>query len=212
MGLLPSKDLIRVSPLEVPALEMKKYTGIALPLQYTALETVGRKALLEKDLFSEPADLIIGIDATDRVPGRAYLVVNGTRVDGQMYWRSRTIKTEDWKLSRGLVIRYRNLPADIKARLWSWLQSNESLRAPTCEAAACIVLFERAKLGDPGKRFWFPKTLLNFLVTTGLADSTGHRLTAEIFTINEDIRVFWSGFPTLIRMPTFINNMARRKN
>jgi hypothetical protein len=199
-----TKNVESFQDSEITTTEMQKDTGANRALKYTSVNTVNGKTFPENELFNDKSDLIIGIDTTGNTQGHTYLVIDGVRMDGRMFYQPQTFTPSGWTISKGLIIRYKNIPPETKAKLVAWVKSQEVIKTPTCVAAASIVLFEKADLGNPGKRFWFPSKLLDYLALNGLTTPTGIKLQPEVYTINEDIHVFWNGLPTLVRVPSFI--------
>lgn len=200
----------RCIPGHIPATEMKKNTGSAIDLDYVSIETVGQNSFSEKDIFTDSSDLIIGIDVTGNTQGHTYLIINGDRIDGRMFFAPDTITEKEWHLSRGLILRYKNVPTENLNKLVQWVKSDQIIKTPTCVVAANIILFEKGGFRGPRhvltgrpKHYWFPSTFLKFLAKNGLVGTDGQRIHPEIYTINSDIHMFWNHLPTLYRVPTF---------
>jgi hypothetical protein len=169
-----------------------------------SLSTHG-EVLNEKEVFKDESDLIIGIDATGNTHGHLYMIINGVRVDGRMFFGAHSEAEKNWRISDGLVIRYKNLPAKEKAALLKWLQSDEIVKAATCVQAACKILYDIAGFSNAPKRnFLFPSSFLSHLNEYGILGENGQRLFPEIYTINRDARTFWDELPTVGTVPFFL--------
>ncbi len=179
---------------------MADKTGVARTLDYVALTTNdGEKHVPRSQVFAgKPADLIIGIDVTGNTQGHMYLIIDGTRIDGRMFFKGQDESRGDPKISDGLVIAYRNLPEENKRRLIDWVRSDDTIHAPSCVATACRVLYGHGGLtsGPDRPRYWFPSTFLRNIAQHHLQGADGQQLKPEIYTIDCDIDRFWNNLPT----------------
>ncbi len=202
---LVTTNIEAVSVERVPMSVVEKETGAKRTLRITSLKTKGGAKFSELEIFNDQSDLIIGIDITGNTQGHTYLIVNGTRVDGRMFFAAHTEMEEGWDLSNGLIVRYKNLPPENKAALLEWLNGDETLHVPTCVAAACKILFKEADFENkPSRNYWFPSKLLAHLAKTGLVGSDGKKIPAEIYTINTDVQKMWNNLPSWKSVPFFI--------
>jgi hypothetical protein len=184
---------------------LKKETGADRTVAITALKTRDEKRLSETEIFGDTADLVIAIDVMGNTHGHTYLLINGTRVDGRMFYSPHTEVEKDWTISNGLIIRYKNLPPENREALLKWLASDEVLHTATCVEAACKILYEKAGLSNaPRKNFWFPSKLLAHLANRGITGADGKRVYPEIYTINRDARTVWDNLPNWKAVPKFI--------
>ncbi len=199
------QELVQWTRDEISIDETRQKMGAHRNLPYTRVETPNAVPLHELDIFKEPADLIVAIDVTGNTQGHTYLIINGTRFDGRMFFAQHTVQKTDWKINRGLVIRYRHVPEQNLRALVEWLESEQVMRTPTCVAAACKILYDIASFGGAPKRnYWFPSTFLKNIAKNRLIGVDGKPLEPEIYTINADIRMFWNNLPNWIRVPTFL--------
>jgi hypothetical protein len=197
--------VIAYQPATISTREMKKETGVKRCLPYVALQTQGETLYSEMELFTDNSDLIIGVATTGNTRGHMYLIINGVRMDGRMFFAPQTEETTDWKLSKGLVIRYKNMPPENKQMLADWLATDAIVKGPSCVAVANKILYrETGFIKHDNKIHWFPSTYLKYLALHGLQGVNGERLTPEIYTLNADIHDFWNNLPTAIRVPGFI--------
>jgi hypothetical protein len=188
-------------PLETIASEM----GAKREIEVVEIRTKGGERFSERELFKEESDLIIGIDVMGNTQGHMYQVIKAVRIDGRMFFAPHTEEREGWKLSHGLLIRYKKLPQRNREALHAWLESPEILRTATCVAAACRIIygvggFENA----PNKNFWFPSRLLQHLARTGLVGDQGEKIYPEIYTLNKDVYKIWENLPSWKSVPFFI--------
>lgn len=199
------QENIRWSRDEISISETRKKMGAHRKLPYTKIETPNQAPFHELDIFKEPADLIVAIDVTGNTQGHTYLIIDGTRFDGRMFFAPHTVVKAGWKINRGLVIRYRHVPEENLKALVAWLESEQVMRTPTCVAAACKILYDVANFGGAPKRnYWFPSTFLKNIAQNRLIGVEGKPLEPEIYTVNSDIRLFWNNLPNWIRVPTFL--------
>ncbi len=198
---------------QLSAERMQAATGVAKPLKYTAIETVDGIKFSESDLFKSTSDLIIGVDVEGHTRGHTYLKIEKTRVDGRMFYRPHSVENESSVLSPGLIIRFKNIPEANKEALREWLDKSEVLKAPTCVAFACTVLYKFGGFENgPGgifRRYWFPSSLLKHLAVNGLVGADGHPIEFEIYTLNSDISRFWKDLPSMQTVPGFIFKVFR---
>lgn len=194
------------SDREITLAKSKKELGAAKTLKYTALLTKGGLDFSEDEIFNDKADLIIGISANGNTQGHTYLIINDQRLDGRMFLAPHTVDKSDWKLAKGVIIRFKNLPQITKDRLAAFLQSEKVLRTPTCVYAACRVLYDE-EIGNfanpPDSYFWFPSNLLKHIAQTGLVTKDGVRSEAEIYALNSDIDLVWNNLPSAVKVPSF---------
>lgn len=189
----------------VPLETVEKKMGANRDIEVIEFRTLDEKRFTEKDLFNESADLIVGIDVMGNTQGHTYLVIDGVRIDGRMFFAPQTEIKEGWTLSNGLIIRYKNLPKANKDALKAWLETPTVLRTPTCVAAACQILYDIGRFENPPpKKYWFPSRLLKHLARNGLTGDDGSRILPEIYTVNRDIFKVWSNLPDWKSVPFFI--------
>jgi hypothetical protein len=194
---------------EVPLDELSKATGVQQTISYTSILTKGNQHFSESELFTQTSDLIIGLDNEGNTQGHMYLILNGERFDGRMFRAAATVLQNGWKLSKGLIIRYRGLSQTDKDAVTKWLQSDDDIKAPTCVAAANKLLYGVLGFKNaPKNSYWMPGSYLKYLAANGLLNSEGDRLSAEIFVINTDIEQMWTNLPNWMKVPLFIGKVA----
>ncbi len=191
--------------VNVPLETVERKIGATRDIEVIEFQTLGEQRFSEKDLFNEPADLIVGIDVMGNTQGHTYLVIDGIRIDGRMFFAPQTEIKEGWTISNGLIIRYKNLPKANKDALKAWLETPTVLRTPTCVAAACQILYDIGRFENPPpKKYWFPSRLLRHLARNGLTGDDGSRILPEIYTVNRDVYKVWSNLPDWKSVPFFI--------
>ena len=181
-------------------------------LDYVALQTINQAEFAESKIFlDEPADLIIGIDITGNTQRHMYLLINQGRFDGRLFFAAHTFEATDWVLSNGLIMRYKGIPQSTKQRLIDYLDSEQTIRAPSCVSASCKLLFEKGDLQGPGKWFWFPSTFLRYLEQNNLKTLDRIIIKPEIYTLNADIHQIWNNLPRWKRVLKFFQGHKKRR-
>jgi len=201
-----TQNVLSAVPKQIAIENMEEKTGVSRTLEYVELRTKGEAEFSEPALFTDNSDLIIGVDVTGNTHGHMYMIINGARYDGRMFWAPSTVKKSDWRINKGLIIRYKGMPEANKQKLIEYMSAEENAtHTATCVAGACTVLYQFSEFGiDPGKLYWFPANYLKYLAENGLYGKDGVRLQPTIYTINHDINLFWDNLPTLRKVPSFI--------
>lgn len=157
----------------------------------------------ETELFREHADFVIGIDASGNTKGHMYVAMNNVRFDGRMFFAHSTFERSAWTIPPGLLIRYRNVPEEIKARLWDWMNSGETIQAPSCVAATCKLFFDKLDFQGGRHRFWFPDRMIKHLLEEAPLANGGEPLQFEVYAFGKDFSTFWSELPSWRTVPRF---------
>lgn len=185
--------------------DAEKRLNVHRAFNYTVLLTKNGQNFSEQDLFNDKSDLIIGIDTEGNTQGHTYLIINDKRIDGRMFFALDTVIDEGWTLSKGILLRYKNVPQETKDRLVAWLNSGKTFRTATCVATGCRLLYEIAQFQNPPDHdYWFPSKLLKHIAQTGLVTKEGVPLTPEIYALNSDITSVWNNLPNAVKVPTFL--------
>lgn len=189
------------TPGTVTVAQVQDEMGVARQLDYIGLETVnGAKDVPLKDVFPDydkEGDLIVGIDVNGNTQGHMYLIVDGVRIDGRMFFKGHD-ETSEPQISNGLAIRYRNIPEPNRTKLLEFVRSSEALKSPSCVATACKILYREAGFESGAKRptHWFPGPYLKTIAEHGISGESGERMTPEIYTVNTEVERFWNNLPT----------------
>lgn len=206
-----TENVIQSTERTIPANEIMAQVGVNRELHMTELRTRDSQRFKESELFQgEPADLIIGFDNSGNTQGHMYLSVRGEndvmyRYDGRLFFRPQDVTKDDFRLSPGMILRYKKIPEIHRRRLIALMESKMKIRRPTCVASAWSVLHEISHFASDSRlRPWFPGTFLKVFAQHGLVTEEGQRLTPEIYTINADAHDFWNNLPTWKRVWKFI--------
>ncbi|MDB5038707.1 MAG: hypothetical protein JWQ35_2235 [Bacteriovoracaceae bacterium] len=227
---IKSYEIVSVTPEEA-----SKTMGVRRAFKLGQIKTEPGKRFIETEIFKKPAAFMIGLDVTGNTHGHEYLAASDKgssnerktyAYDGRLFFNLPDVVKGDWHFSDGVIIRAENIPEENRAKLLAYFEAVvarkelktlspskvkklPNVRAATCIASACKVIYNIAgfknNLGHP----WFPSTFLKHLAEHRLIGADGKPVEFEIYTLNADYKTFWNNLPQLRRIFQYMGPVFR---